>query len=362
MDENLPASSGHNREDTFDTAVRGYNRAQVHEYMARTSQLVASLEQNLNLARAEAERARADADAAHAELERARLAQAEAKPVHEEVSGRLSQILKLAAEEADQERATAEAEIAKLRAESQAEAERLVEEARAEAEHDLTVARETAERELADARAQSEQDLTAAREEAERLRSVSVQQADELLDEAQRRAGAVNDVSSQRLETLTATHGEAVLRLGQIRDVLADLLDRDAAAGSLAQVVEAVISPAAVEGVEHHELGAGEQPGELPAEPEVTDQHEVTAEHELPAREVTAEQPVVDVDATELHEPVLDETAVQRPVAEDETREFYAEPTGVQDVEVIDVEEERPAPSGASPAGARDRRGVPTRR
>jgi hypothetical protein len=243
MDENLPATSGSPREDSFDIAVRGFNRQQVMEYMTRSSQLLATLEQHLAVARADVHRARSEAEQAQAELARVRTEHAETKPVHEEVSARLSQILRLAAEEADQERATADEDIAKLHAESQAEAERLLTEARLAADADLAEARETGERELAEARSTAEQELGGAREEADRLRIASIQHAEALLDDAQRRAGAVNEVSNQRLETLTATHGEAVLRLGQIRDVLADLLDRDAAAGSLAQVVEAVIAP-----------------------------------------------------------------------------------------------------------------------
>jgi hypothetical protein len=254
MDDKLPISAQTHREDSFDTAVRGYNRQQVLEYMSRSSQLLASLEQNLAVARADAQRARAEAERAQAEAERLRAAQIEAKPVHEEVSGRLSQILRLAAEEADQDRATANEEIARLRAESQAESQRMINEARAEAERDLSEARDTAERELAEARdtaerelaearATAEDELQAAQDEAERIRIASEERSAELLDDAARRAGAVNEVSDQRLDTLTATHGEAVLRLGQIRDVLADLLERDAAAGSLADVVEAVIAP-----------------------------------------------------------------------------------------------------------------------
>jgi multidrug efflux pump subunit AcrA (membrane-fusion protein) len=244
MDENLPATPGSHREDSFDIAVRGYHRGQVQEYMARSSQLLATLEQHLAVARADVQRAKAEADEARAEAERLRTEQVEAKPVHQEVSGRLSQILKLAAEEADQERATADAEIAKLRAESQAAAEQAIAQARAEAETVLTTARKTADEELTQARSTAESDLKRARDEADRLRLASVRQTQNLLDEARRRASAVNEVSNHRLETLTATHGEAVLRLGQIRDVLADLLDRDTAAGSLAEVVESVLAPA----------------------------------------------------------------------------------------------------------------------
>lgn len=243
MDENLPASSGSHREDSFDIAVRGYHRVQVQEYMARSNQLLATLEQHLSVARAEAERARAEAEQHKSELERVKSEVPAAKPVHEELSGRLSQILKLASEEAAQERETAGSEIAKLRADAQETAARDLAEARREAEETVRLARETGDRELAEARREAEAAMASAKEEADRLRLASVRQTQELLDEAQRRAGAVNEVSHQRLETLTATHGEAVMRLGQIRDVLHDLLDRDVAAGSLAQVVESVVHP-----------------------------------------------------------------------------------------------------------------------
>ncbi|MFI7589809.1 hypothetical protein ACIB24_22290 [Spongisporangium articulatum] len=241
MDENQSGASGTHREDSFDIAVRGYHRVQVQEYMARSNQLIATLEQHLAVARADLQRAQSEADEVKGELDRVRSEEPQAKPVHEEISERLSQILKLANEEAAQERQKADSEIASLRSNAQDQAARELAEARREAEETVRVARETGERELAEARREATAAMQHAKEEADRLRLASVRQTQELLDEAQRRASAVNDVSHQRLETLTATHGEAVLRLSQIRDVLADLLDRDTEAGSLAQVVEAVV-------------------------------------------------------------------------------------------------------------------------
>jgi F0F1-type ATP synthase membrane subunit b/b' len=321
MDDKQPNMSQTIREDSFDITVRGYNRQQVLEYMSRSSQLLASLEQNLAVARADVQRARAEAERAQAEAERLRTAQVEAKPVHEEVSGRLSQILRLAAEEADQERAKADEEIAELRAQSQAEAERMIAEARAQAERALSEARDTAERELTEARDTAEAELRAAHEEAERVRQDSEQQATDLLDDAARRAGAVNEVSDQRLDTLTATHGEAVLRLGQIRDVLADLLDRDAAAGSLADVVEAVIAPS---------LRGRPEREALPAEPvdveqvddveSVDDDHvddEQLDEEQLDDVEqvddVEDDEPVDDLEETSIV-PAVSQTAVHEPI------------------------------------------------
>jgi cell division septum initiation protein DivIVA len=339
MDENLPVNPGTHREDSFDSAVRGYHRGQVDEYVARSNQLLATLEQHLAVARSDAQRAQTEAARTRDEIERLRVEHAEAKPVHEEVSGRLSQILRLAAEEADQERATAEAEIAKLRSESQAEAERAVAEARAQAEHVVATARQTAEQELADARAAADRDLTSARQEAERLRLASVRQTQDLLDEARRRATAVNEVSNHRLETLTATHGEAVLRLGQIRDVLADLLDRDTAAGSLSEMVESVLAPEEnVPDVEDLDI----------AQFAVHDD-EVLVEDETPALTASGVSDVYDVEEVDLYPAPAQVTAGREPVFGAEAAETAERVEPVPPVASL----EEPAADPAGSAAAR---------
>jgi len=238
--------------------------------MARTHELLTSLERQLAVARAEVQRARAGADAAaadaqrlHAELEELRAAP-KPVPVHTEVSDRMAQILRLASEEAELERSRAGEEISRLRTDTQAECERLVGQARADAERELEqarataraelgTARETANRELTEARQSAEADLnraraeaeitvTSARTEADQLRLDSVRHAEHLIEDAQRRSGAVNGLAAQRLDALTGTHTEALSRLGQIRDVLSQLLNADSAAGSLSDAVEAAMN------------------------------------------------------------------------------------------------------------------------
>src|SRR5215470_11619301 len=120
------------REDSFEVVVRGYNRRQVHEYMAKTRRQVRDLEERLV-------RNQEDLDSTRRELETARQQPAN-KPVHEEVSERLSQILKLADEEADQRRAAADADVARLRELAEQDAQRTVDEARSQAERMLTSA------------------------------------------------------------------------------------------------------------------------------------------------------------------------------------------------------------------------------
>lgn len=245
MNQNLTVDTGTDHEDTFDTAMRGYHRGQVQDYVAHANQRLATLEQQLAVARADAEQARSEADQANREVERLGAVAAETKPAHQAVSDRLSEILRLAAEEADQERETAEAEIAAMHRAAEEQAAQVLADANAEVEQLVGRARQAAESDLESARETAERELGEARNEADRLRLAAVRQTQELLDEAQRRADAVNEISGQRLETLTATHDEAVLRLGQIRDVLADLLQSDEATGSLASVVDEAVASAA---------------------------------------------------------------------------------------------------------------------
>src|SRR5215470_812748 len=131
------------REDSFEVVVRGYNRRQVHEYMAKTRRQVRDLEERLA-------RAQEGLDSTRRELETQQ--QQANRPAHEEVSERLSQILQLADEEADQRRAAADADVARLRELAEQDSQRIVDEASAQAERILTTAREESDRDLAGAR------------------------------------------------------------------------------------------------------------------------------------------------------------------------------------------------------------------
>src|SRR5919107_2130656 len=128
MDEQTSSlmTAGSAHEEQFDIAVRGYNRPQVQQYVTRTTVRIRDLEEQVEAAQAKLAQARSAALQAHRELAEAR-ASAGAKPAHEEVSGRLSQILRLAAEEADQERAKADSEIAESRKAAEEKAKALVE-------------------------------------------------------------------------------------------------------------------------------------------------------------------------------------------------------------------------------------------
>ncbi|HET9654336.1 MAG TPA: hypothetical protein VFP72_03210 [Kineosporiaceae bacterium] len=250
MEDQTAILTGSLQVDLFETQIRGYHRRQVEEHVKRTGEQLADLEVRLSAAVDAADRAHREL--AHLQEQYRQVA---TRPAHEEVSERLSQILRLAAEEAEQERTRAEGDIAELRASTQAEVESLLGGARAEAEQVLGSARAEAESALARAHEEAQQLLQVARSEADRLIIETREHADRLRTQAERRAAAINGVLDQRVEALAAAHGGAVARLAEIRDTLAGLLAAEAGAGSLLDGV----SPVAVE------LNAAEQ---VAADPE----------------------------------------------------------------------------------------------
>lgn len=331
------------REDAFDTAMRGYNRDQVGAFVNRARAQIHELETRLAQALAQADQARRELAAAHEQQ------QSVAKPVHEEVSERLSQILRLAAEEADQAKAKAESEIAQLRDDSETEAQRLVADAQAEAERIVAAARESADEEVAQAHSEAEQLLASSRAEAEHTLTAAREQADRALSEAESRAAAINEVAGARLEQLTDTHGEAVRRLGQLRDVLTELLEDDEARGPLEAAINAAVAPPQWRPAEPEPVPAAELP-------DAGDHLAALAE----AREYE-ETAVLDVVGGSGSEPVAagsDAYASQYPGAghPDDEEESLAAPVTVPitpaptavDLTVV----EHPGAAGSEPAGA----------
>ncbi|MEZ0076980.1 hypothetical protein [Planotetraspora sp. GP83] len=256
-------------DDSFEVVMRGYSRRQVHDYMIRTRNQIRDLEERLARTIDQAEQSRVElADA------RRKLTESPQNP--DELGERLSQILKLAHEEAAANKEASESEAARLRDSTAAEAERLVASAREQADSIRTAAQEEAERRVADAtsaaerllsqagsdaeetlgtaraeaedtlrdaRAEADRQLTAARLEAERLVSEARAESEATLTAAQQRVTALDEHTGRRVSYLTDTHTEVMRRLNEIGSVLGDLLHREAAAGAL--IDEAAVLPPA---------------------------------------------------------------------------------------------------------------------
>jgi cell division septum initiation protein DivIVA len=243
------------REDPFDSERRGYARRQVDEYIAWRNGQIRELESKLTQSLGEIERLR------H-ELTEAR--EAGGRPAHEEVSERVGQILKLAADEAKAERERGKAEIAqmrevakaetdKLRADVKDETDRYRAEAQDRAERMLTAAQEQSDRAVSSARAEADGLITAAQQNAEQTVNDATKhaestiaaanaQAKQALDDATARATAIHDGAERRLNLLISRHTETVRRLTEIRDVVTSLVAGEAARGSLEDEVNRALA------------------------------------------------------------------------------------------------------------------------
>jgi cell division septum initiation protein DivIVA len=230
----------------FNVELRGYNRQQVDEHVAKQAWSIRELESKLSQGLAEVEKLRAE------------LAQAQeriGRPRHEEVSENVKQILKLAAEEAKAERERGGSEAAQLRDAAKHDTDKLRSDTKRDTDQIRAHAQDQAERMLAAAAEQSERSVTAAKAEADHLVSTAqaaadqavedatkhaettvasaIAQAKQQLDEATARATAIHDGAERRLNLLISRHTETVRRLTEVRDVVTNLLAGESSRGSL---------------------------------------------------------------------------------------------------------------------------------
>jgi cell division septum initiation protein DivIVA len=276
----------------WEREVRGYNRQQVDNYAAWRTGQVRELESRLSQSLAEIEHLRRDlADAR----------QSARRPPHEEISERVGQILKLAADEAKSERErgmsdandlrdAAKAETEKLRTEVKQDVDRLKTEAQERAERMLTAAQEQADRAVAAARAEAEETVSTARaaaeqtvseanQHAESTVSTAMAQAKQQLDDATARATAIHDGAERRLNLLISRHTETVRRLTEIRDVVTGLVSGEVSRGSLEDEVNRAL------GVQQAANGAAGSDGSAVAQPE----HGQAAPHRSPLQAAAAD-------------------------------------------------------------------------
>jgi cell division septum initiation protein DivIVA len=234
--------------EEFEMQMRGYSRRQVDDFVARRNNEIRELEQRLT-------RSLDDSEHLRRELSTVRQQALSGRPAHEEVSERISQILKLADDEAKAQKNKADDDISKQRADAQQESERVRGEAREQAERMLTAAQEQAERTISAARDEADKTRTAARTEADRLTSDTRKKADQalaqakaqakkVLDEATARATAIHDGAERRLNLLSTRHSDTVRRLTDILDGVQGLVAAEAARMSLEEEVNQSVSRA----------------------------------------------------------------------------------------------------------------------
>ena len=242
------------REDPFDSERRGYARRQVDEYLAWRNGQIRELESKLT-------QGLSRSSGFGIELAKAR--EAGGRPAHEEVSERVGQILKLAADEAKAERDQGgpnrpDARCRQVR-DRQAQGRRQGRDRPAQGRgagpgrahayrcpgavraRDLlgqgrgrrpwSAAQQAADQTVADATSHADSTVTAA-----------IAQAKQQLDDATARATAIHDGAERRLNLLISRHTETVRRLTEIRDVVTSLVAGEAARGSLEDEVNRALS------------------------------------------------------------------------------------------------------------------------
>jgi cell division septum initiation protein DivIVA len=249
MNENtdlLPNLSS--QEDAFEVQMRGYSRRQVDDFVARCRSQIHELEERLGRALDEGEQLRQ-------EVTSLRQQALGSRPAHEEVSERISQILKLADDEAKAQKNRADDDIKKQLTDASSEADRVKKEAREQAEHMLTAAQEQAERAISSARSEADKTRTTARAEADHttadarkkadtVLSGAKSQAKQTLDEATARAAAIHDGAERRLNLLSTRHGETIRRLTDILDGVSGLVAAETARPSLEDEVDQHVAKA----------------------------------------------------------------------------------------------------------------------
>jgi cell division septum initiation protein DivIVA len=280
MNENtdlLPNLSS--QEDAFEVQLRGYSRRQVDDFVARCRSQVRELEERLGRSLDEGEHLRQ-------EVQSLRQAALGARPAHEEVSERISQILKLADDEAKAQKNRADGDIKKQLTDAQTEADRIRKEAREQAEHMLTAAQEQAERAISSARSEADKTRTTARAESDHMTadarkkadtavSSAKSQAKQTLDEATARAAAIHDGAERRLNLLSTRHAETIRRLTDILDGVSGLVAAETARPSLedevdqnvAKVIGQKKAEAAANGGPGSDQGATAAPAPAPGRP-----------------------------------------------------------------------------------------------
>lgn len=236
MDQPGTGSAQARAEAPFEIALRGYHRRQVEEYIAWMQDQQAAVQaeaEDLRRALAQVQEAAADREGSGS------------RPQHEEVSERLSQILRLAEEEAEQERdrATLIADETVEAAHLQARA--VLEAAQGQAEATLAASAEQADDELAAARAEANHLVQTAHAQATADLEDARLRAQAVLAHADRRTAEITTLQEDRLASLLTVHADAVRRLQQIRSVLGEVLQEEADMGSPAGDIAAAPLPVA---------------------------------------------------------------------------------------------------------------------
>jgi peptidoglycan DL-endopeptidase CwlO len=224
-------------ENLFETVFKGYAKRQVEDYIAWLQEQVSAAKAELTDARRELATARNDLVETRAQLQ--------TRPAHEEISVRMAQILRLAEEEAQQERDAGAQQAASVLEQARGEARAALEAAHANAAEIVRAARRECDDELAGARAEANRLVETARRQAEGTMSDARERAQRALADADRRTEQITALQQRRLAAVLSAHEDVVRRLEAARSVIGEILVQDREQGDPAAAIDPTPLPAA---------------------------------------------------------------------------------------------------------------------
>jgi hypothetical protein len=224
----------------FDTVLRGYERRQVDEYVAKTRDEIAKLTEELSEAQRKRRLANEHAEATERELRevRAKSAHSEPRSVEDSFGYRAEKLLRIAEQEAAEVRSHASRESAAIIEQARTEAEKH----RHEVEQSLIARASVLEQQAAQRSAELQEreqqiadQLTAAREQADQLHAAAARTADRLRQESEAAAEeaklrAATDIQRQRdqaaqeIARLEKVQADVRAELGRLNEVLSSEL------------------------------------------------------------------------------------------------------------------------------------------
>jgi DivIVA domain-containing protein len=244
-----PGGSPSSPDQTFDTVLRGYERRQVDDFVARLKRELAQAKEELAEADRKRRQANEHAEATERELRdvRAKSAHSEPRSVEDSFGYRAEKLLRIAEQEA-----------AEVRTHASRESSAIIEQARTEAEkhrHEVeqslisraaVLEQQAAQRnaELQEREQQIADQLTAAREQADQLHAAAARTADRLRQESEAAAEeaklrAATDIQRQRdqaaqeIARLDKVQSDVRTELARLNEVLSNELAAGTRAGGV---------------------------------------------------------------------------------------------------------------------------------
>jgi cell division septum initiation protein DivIVA len=249
-------------DNRFESVMRGYDKHQVDGYVAWMQDQIAAAQAGLGDARRELEAARGESERLRQQLQ--------TRPQHEQVSERMAQILRLAQEEAEQEREKAAQLAAGILEGAEAQARDVIEKARSDAAEMTRETQRSCEEQITDARAKAAELVETARQQSEATLAEARERPRRVLSDVDRRSRQIMALQQRRLAAVLAAHEDAMNRLEIAGRLINEQLEQDHEEGDPAAQVDPQVLPTLGPAIEAGELDSpsgsqsSQPPGETP--------------------------------------------------------------------------------------------------